>query len=63
MAIGRHVVIAAGMLPELESLLVRGDCPGARNGLGRLPATNNSGVIEYGVSPFCPSSPVLDAWG
>ena len=36
MAVGRHVVIAAGILLELESLLVTGNCPSTRNGLNQL---------------------------
>lgn len=51
MAIRRHVVIAAGMLSELDSLLVTGNCLSTRNGLNQLslphlPTTDNSGVIK-----------------
>lgn len=68
MAVRCHVVTSAGMLSELDSVLVTGNCLSTRSGLNQLslpcrPTANDSDLVRYGVSLLCLSCPMLDAWG
>lgn len=67
MAVRCHVT-SAGMLSELDSVLVMGNCLSTRSGLNQLslpclPTANDSDLVRYGVSLLCLSCPMLDAWG